>query len=145
MTLIWRWFFFFSSASPDDYKLIQVFCHKINTPLSSFTLLWFGLKHGKVINCALMKILMFSTHSMKYIWYSPQKGKISSMYCIMTCSWSIFNQFLTMKRYAFICNLLLSISTQWKMTCKILISNEWKDVLYLGAAVFSLRGGSRQK
>ena len=22
-----------------------------------------------------MKILMFSTHSMKYIWYSPQKSK----------------------------------------------------------------------
>ena len=25
--------------------------------------------------CAFMKILMFSTHSMKYIWYSPQKSK----------------------------------------------------------------------
>ena len=24
---------------------------------------------------ALVKILMFSTHSMKYIWYSPQKSK----------------------------------------------------------------------
>ena len=25
--------------------------------------------------CAIVKILMFSTHSMKYIWYSPQKSK----------------------------------------------------------------------
>ena len=25
--------------------------------------------------CALMKILMFSTHSMRYFWYSPQKSK----------------------------------------------------------------------
>ena len=34
------------------------------------------LKHRNFHSCcALMKILMFSTHSMKYIWYSPQKSK----------------------------------------------------------------------
>ena len=33
------------------------------------------LKTSKFSCCALMKILMFSTHSMKYIWYSPQKSK----------------------------------------------------------------------
>ena len=33
-------------------------------------------KHLNFHSCyALVKILMFSTHSMKYIWYSPQKSK----------------------------------------------------------------------
>ena len=32
----------------------------------------------KTSKFSLMKILMFSTHSMKYIWYSPQKEKICS-------------------------------------------------------------------
>ena len=74
-----------------------------NTPLSSFTLFDSAWRMvNKMINCksskkykikrkftffskykihfiswrcALMKILMFSTHSLKYIWYSPQKSK----------------------------------------------------------------------
>ena len=36
--------------------------------------------------CALMKILMFSTHSMKYIWYSPQKSKYP-----LFILWSLFS------------------------------------------------------
>ena len=40
-----------------------------------------------------MKILMFSTHSMKYIWYSPQKSKyplynISSFFLTRATSWT---------------------------------------------------------
>ena len=33
--------------------------------------------------CALMKILMLSTHSMKYIWYSPQRSKYPHIFIIL--------------------------------------------------------------
>ena len=38
--------------------------------------------------CALVKILMFSTHSLKYIWYSPQTLYIKSYtnICILACN-----------------------------------------------------------
>ena len=47
---LWRWINFFLSVSPDDYRLIQVFLK-----LSSFILLWFGLKHGKWLTINLLK------------------------------------------------------------------------------------------
>ena len=64
--------------------------HRITRPPPSVTELFFHWeifhlmcwKYQKIHSCyALVNLLIFSSHSMKYIWYSPQKSKYPLYIC----------------------------------------------------------------
>ena len=76
-----------------EYKIKRNFTYFSKYQINFHLVSW---KHQNFHSCcALMKILMFSTHSMKYIWYSPQKSKyplfnMSCVVIILIICWNIF-------------------------------------------------------
>ena len=74
--------------------------------------------------CALMKILMFSTHSMKYIWYSPKKSKYPLFTRLLILN-GIYLICLSMRKWLTDMTTFTQIDGYWDhppLQCKIPIS-----------------------
>ena len=94
-------------------------------------------KHQNFHSCyALMKILMFSTHLIKYIWYSPKKKEISSisrnfyLWLLTLHNWQSYSYFTILygkihqktKVWFFAC---------WEIFHALLPSTDFKNVNFL--------------